>query len=474
MFVNVDNIEFQPWSLRRGYEKSMRDVFCLSFNEFKIIESMLSQASDKHNVQQGIFKILEMSDDGHKLRIFKWLDYLLENSFLRSKLYNELLDTVIWALQGRLFLFNQTQYQFDSCKYYLDIIFKADVNFMHLQKCREAFLCICILAERPDLQIRSFIKGLNLLENVFEPRGVQFFDHLFNDNSRPIFFKEHFTNSSYDHLQLLISILEGQSPRKLLAPRFLVSKKENALLHGFGLDLTSFHSEPVERHVIAVKLLKEAPDSVLLLQALLDTSQRFHNDLAGFANDLDFWKSAFRLIARGESQLMGYTDVRCLVDYIEYQRYRQDDVKDYSLKGRTLNSILNAVEEWHEGATFFHTQKDLHQTWKPLGFPDFETKSATSVFRISEITSGKRLLKESKELKHCVFGYLGTCYTGKTNIFSLTEEKSVAGKTIVKSKVTMQVTNRRLVQAFGKANSIPPEGLMIMIAYWCDKNGIEK
>src|SRR5690606_8863285 len=100
---------------------------------------------------------------------------------------------------GKNCLFSgRLNFSFETCKYYLEIIFKADVNFIHLQKCREAFLCICILAERPDLQLRSFTKALPLLEDVFEPTGVQFFDHLFNDDTKPLFFKEHLTDCSFE------------------------------------------------------------------------------------------------------------------------------------------------------------------------------------------------------------------------------------------------------------------------------------
>ncbi len=155
---------------------------------------------------------------------------------------------------------------------------------------------------------------------------MQFFDHLFNDNSRPLFFKEHFTDCSFEELQLLIALLDGQSPRKLLAPGFLISKKENALLHNFPLNLDSFHSECIERYILAVKLLKEEPGSGLMLQAILDTSHKFEDDLERFAKDLEFWKEVFRLLVKAEWRMTGYRNIRSVVDYLEYQRYGQDEL----------------------------------------------------------------------------------------------------------------------------------------------------
>ena len=474
MFVNVDNIEFQPWSFRRSFEKSMQDEFHLSRNEFEIIEGVLSLASNKFEVQQEIYKTLEMIDPLQKLRFFKWLEFLLEISFLRSKLFNEFLSTVIWAVREKLFLFQQTQYQFDSCKYYLDIIFKTDVNFMHLQKCREAFLCICILAERPDLQIRSFTKALPLLENVFEPKGVQFFDYLFNDNTRPLFFKEQLIYCSFDEIILLIALLDGGSPRKLLYPIYRISKRENALLHNLQLNLTSFHTEVIDRYILAARLLKEAPHAVRTIQSLLETSHKFEEDLRGFAKDIDFWKDVVRLISTPEESLTHYGNIRSLIDYLEYQRYGANEILDYTLKGRTLNSLIRVVDQWHFEAAFYHTKEDLEVTWISLGIPDYKKTNPENILRITEITSGKRLLKESEEMKHCVFSYLGMCRTGKTHIFSLTEETLSIGKTIEKPLVTIEVKERKLVQAYGKGNSFPASDLVVLISEWCDKNGIEK
>src|SRR5690606_35621390 len=192
-----------------------------------------------------------------------WLEFLLENSFLRSKLFNQMLETVMWTVTEKLFIFRQTQYQFETCKYYLSVIFKADLNVIHIPRCREALLCIFILAERPDLQLRSFTKALPFLEDVFEAKGVQFFDHLFNDATKPLFFKEHLTDCSFEELQILIALLDGGSPRKLLAPGKQISKKENALLHNFPLNLSSFHSEIIERYILAARLLKEAPHALI-------------------------------------------------------------------------------------------------------------------------------------------------------------------------------------------------------------------
>ena len=474
MFVNVDNIEFQPWSFRRSSEKSLQDEFRLSRREFEIIEKVLSLASDKFQVQQGIYKTLEMSDPLQKLRFFNWLEFLLESSFLRSRLLNEMLDTVIWAVGEKLFLFRQTQFQFDTCKYYLNIIFKADVNFIHLQKCREAFLCICILAERPDLQLRSFTKALPLLENVFEPRGVQFFDHLFNDNTKPLFFKEHLVDCSFDQLQLLIGLLDGGSPRKLMAPKYRISKRENALLHSLPLNLTGFHSEIIDRYILAARLLKEAPHALIPIQSLLETSHKFEEDPEIFAKDIDFWKDVVRLISTPEDGLSYHSNIRSLIDYLEYQRYGPNEILDYSLKGRTLNSIIRVVDEWHFEAAFNYTQEDLEATWKSLGLQDFKKTNPKNIFRITEITSGRRLLKESEEMKHCVFSYLGMCRTGKTHIFSLTEEKLSIVKTIEKPLVTIEVKERNMVQAYGEGNSLPPIELLTLISDWCDKNGIEK
>ena len=162
-----------------------------------------------------------------------------------------------------------------------------------------------------------------MLENVFEPRGVQFFDHLFNNNTRPLFFKEHFTHCSIDELKLLIALLEGGSPRKLMAPKYRISKRENALLHNLPLNLTGFHSEIIDRYILAAKLLKEAPHAVTPVQSLLETSHKFKEDPGRFAKDIDFWKDVVRLISTPEEDLTSWL-------------FRSDRATDFGSNSATL------------------------------------------------------------------------------------------------------------------------------------------
>src|SRR5690606_24136400 len=121
--MQVDNIEFQPRSFRRSSETSLQSEFRLSHGEFEIIEKVISLASDKLGIELEIHKCLEMCEPLRRLRFFNWLEFLLENSFLRSKLFNQMLETVLWAVTEKLFIFRQTQYQFETSKYYLNVIF---------------------------------------------------------------------------------------------------------------------------------------------------------------------------------------------------------------------------------------------------------------------------------------------------------------------------------------------------------------
>src|SRR5690606_14009216 len=97
--MQVDNIEFQPRSFRRSSETSLQLEFGLSHEEFEIVERVISLVSDKFGVEQGIHKCLEMSEPLERFRFFNWLEFLLENSFLRSKLFNQMLETVFWAVR---------------------------------------------------------------------------------------------------------------------------------------------------------------------------------------------------------------------------------------------------------------------------------------------------------------------------------------------------------------------------------------
>lgn len=119
----------------------------------------------------------------------------------------------------------------------------------------------------------------------------------------------------------------------------------------------------------------------------------------------------------------------------------------FSLKGRTMASVLAQTEQWHRGlARLRHHGPNisLATTWAGLPVADFVGGDEGRV-RITQLTSYWQLVEEGHALQHCVASYVQSCLKGRCGIFSLTFDGV--------RQLTLEVTRDHiLVQARGKRN----------------------
>ena len=468
MFLNVQNSSYLSWQLEKKLFETPADKLNIDTCETRILRNLARLSDDGDNTKIKIFSILEVCNPGERRRFFNWLLFFQEQSFLQNRLYNQFLRTFLWMFSEKNYLCFQTQLQFEASKKYLAQIFSADIHITEESRCKELFLCICILVRRPDFQLRPFQGVLEFLKNLQPHSGVPVFNYLFEDHTRALFFKEHLLSCSYPELQAMESLLDGKSPRKILYPQYPVSKTENALLHSINLpELEKGMDNILARYVCVVRLLKEAPSEGNLLQSILELSHSFRENFHNFQNDLSFWASAFRLLIDSPLSLENRTEIRSIVDYFEYRRQAGERAGGFSLKGRSFRSLMIEVEEWHGYMTGYHfSDKDLKTSWRPLHAEEYSLVLGREVYKISEITNGKRLWEESKVLKHCVYSYLKRCVQGKTHIFSLTQQK---GSQLI-PRITIEIENNQMVQERGKANSDPDKKFYPLIREWCELN----
>ena len=135
----------------------------------------------------------------------------------------------------------------------------------------------------------------------------------------------------------------------------------------------------------------------------------------------------------------------------------------FSLKGRSMASVLAQTEAWHYGLNRMRRQAggvlpDASISWPGLPVPDYEAGNV----RIVQLTTYGQLMNEGQALHHCVATYLSSCRRGRCAIFSLT----VAGR----HSLTLEVeANRTVVQVRGKHNRWMTDAEEICIKLWLDQ-----
>jgi hypothetical protein len=120
----------------------------------------------------------------------------------------------------------------------------------------------------------------------------------------------------------------------------------------------------------------------------------------------------------------------------------------FSLKGRSLASILVQTAAWHRRLAQLHRHGgknlDFTTNWPGLPVPNYEGGDEGRV-RITQLTTFSQLVDEGRSLQHCVASYVELCRLGRCGIFALTLDG--------RPTITLEVSEEReVVQARGRHN----------------------
>ena len=186
------------------------------------------------------------------------------------------------------------------------------------------------------------------------------------------------------------------------------------------------------------------------------------------AADLDhggFWRSVWMFLV-ANARALDVAQVRPLLDFVHAIRHERVAVEtpvgiemrnppqpSFTMKGRTVSSIVRLMHEWHRGLGT--TNGRLTWARSPLRpmlieEPGVDPAAPPIVWDLRELTNGEQLRMEGAALHHCVASYADRCWRGSSRIWSLRTRR---GDTL-RHVLTIEVdTNRRVVvQARGSRN----------------------
>ena len=200
----------------------------------------------------------------------------------------------------------------------------------------------------------------------------------------------------------------------------------------------------------------------------------------------EFWRTVLLFFVNHHE--MDLALVKPIIDFVQANKfageeivtahgigYRQAPWPDFSIKGRTVASMLRLVQEWNADVTARKPNRDF--SW-PLsnvqGFRFVENGDAAENIRewtIHELVSSAELYLEGRALRHCVYTYAPKCRRGETTIWSLRlrvggQEKRIA---------TIEVNPRKgeIIQTRTKANSHAGPHSQEVIRQWAAVAGLE-
>ncbi len=205
-----------------------------------------------------------------------------------------------------------------------------------------------------------------------------------------------------------------------------------------------------------------------------------------FDND-DFWLSVIRFFIG--NPMLDVSHVHPIIDYIWHQRYENRRVfvergvaremgpaqPNFSMRGRTPETLLRQVEEWH--GELGRESKGRELEWHGSGIGDFHRLEGSEASRnmkfwsIRELLSSEELIDEGRALQHCVSSYARSCHTGRSSIWSLEIEDENGCRKIL----TIEVAPRQKVirQVRGRRNRLPTPGEKVLLRRWAAQEGLQ-
>jgi len=381
-------------------------------------------------------------------RLEKWIGYFNQNYTKFICAFSSTIFALIeMAKENQLFR-TQTEYEFNISLKFYDLLSNSEVfiTLKTLESAKHLINLSLVYGNYSGMVIRSTRSSFKILENgVYEENLKKLFKTLFVKYENPFILTNNFAKLNFLEISALMHILQGNNIRNFDKIPFPISKKESfQFIYKLPKEL-KFENNILEKSLICSKLSLSKSFSEKFLLHFVSCSRVLEFKPYVFYDDIDFWRKAFELICNA---LRDYSPLwmQEFVDYFEYKKYSEN--LNYSIKGRTVESVTKAIINWHEASDYTEKLKLIKLKWKGSNLKEMKLEQEGLNYLIKEITTGKELFAESEKLKHCVFSYIESCSHGYISIWSLKREVN----STYSSYITIQVKNKIVVQIAGKRN----------------------
>lgn len=252
---------------------------------------------------------------------------------------------------------------------------------------------------------------------------------------------------------LFMACASGQSVAPILK-RWLTKKEIHAFLH--GTDSESIVQNMFRAKLVVAGVRKEWIDHIVPQFATTFWTRGLTSTFVA-----DFC----RIFANNEMKL-GLRQFRATIDYVSHMEKEEK----FSLKGRTLESLLKASMEWHRRNIWGRVVN--FESWS-MTYPLWTCESYGLHVRVQELTNNHLLHDETYEQEHCVFSYWQKCKAGFSRILSVRWYKGGSGAAIV-NRITIEVEagSNHIIQIRGKHNRVATKQEMEVIRLWAGEHGV--
>jgi len=152
---------------------------------------------------------------------------------------------------------------------------------------------------------------------------------------------------------------------------------------------------------------------------------------------------------------------------------REPPQPDFSMKGRTLRSILRLMQNWHHGLGIVSGGLRWEASrLRPMMVeePSEDPCAPPVTWQLTELTDGAQLRAEGTALRHCVGSYADRCWRGTSQIWSLRRRRGERVKHILTVEVDLK--KRAVTQARGWRNRPASARALRLLQAWSARENL--
>jgi hypothetical protein len=192
-----------------------------------------------------------------------------------------------------------------------------------------------------------------------------------------------------------------------------------------------------------------------------------------------FWRTLWMFLI-ANAHTIDLAQVGPMIDFVQAIRHQRVAVEtpdgivlrdspqlSFSLKGRTAQSMLRLMQDWHRSLGLANGGL----TWAPSPLQPMMTEelrqdpsAPPSVWQLMELTNGAQLRAEGTALRHCVASYADRCWRGASGIWALRVHRGERVRHVLTVEVDLK--RRAVVQARGWRNRAPSGKALRLLQDW--------
>jgi hypothetical protein len=272
-----------------------------------------------------------------------------------------------------------------------------------------------------------------------------------------------------------------------------MKKEQRWFLHiGSGRNIRTAPELPFPLTKKMAHYFMEAPDYYSINEAFrwgqvhaLNGNQRLTDALRGTRlfrefRDNEFELSVIRFFVN--NPMLDTVHIAPMIDYIWHQKYdgrrvfvargvaedRGPEQPNFSMAGRTPESLLRQVEAWHR--QLGKETKSGNLQWERSNIKDFELRTGSKVngnlktWRIKELLDSRELIAEGRAMKHCIASYAHSCARRRCAIFALESQDEDGIEKLLTIEVLL--SDRKICEVRGKFNRYATQKELSILKRW--------